>query len=141
MSTERIRSTFLFFANATISRGVGFAGVLVTMRMSGSLATFFGGGVGARYPSGIRNQNPDSACQRVEASHMPNGKIATFSFFGKQISYVFEVKNGQRSGCTAQYVFVTSGATAATARTGRSQRAHPRREAVQSAGFGGQPSN
>ena len=37
MSTETIRSTFLFFAIATISWVVGFSIVFVTRRMSGSL--------------------------------------------------------------------------------------------------------
>ena len=42
---------------------------------------FVAGGRGARYPSGIRNQKPVSACQSVESPRNPNGKIATFSFF------------------------------------------------------------
>ena len=33
----------------------------------------------------MRNQKPLSACQSVESPRKPNGKIATFSFFGKQI--------------------------------------------------------
>ena len=65
-------------------RGGRVVGGVGDIWIIGSLSMSFAGGLGGRYPSGIRNQKPLSACQSVESSQAPNGKIATFSPFRKQ---------------------------------------------------------